>query len=44
MAQLLGTGLLLNSIDHADSPFEPVGDRTASRAIAALTDLVQEAL
>ncbi len=39
MAQLLGMGLLLNSTDHANSPFEPVRDRTESWAIAALTNL-----
>ena len=44
MAQLLGMGLLLNSTDPADSPFEPIRDRTASRTIAALTHLVEEAL
>ena len=44
MAQLLGMGLLLSSTDHADSPFEPVRARAASRAIAALTNLVEEAL
>jgi AcrR family transcriptional regulator len=44
MAQLLGMGLLLNSTDHANSPFEPIRDRTASRAIAALTNLVEQAL
>jgi AcrR family transcriptional regulator len=43
MAQLLGMGLLLNSTDHANSPFDPICDRTASRAIAALTNLVEEA-
>jgi hypothetical protein len=44
MAQLLGMGLLLNATDHANSPFEPSRDGTASRAIAALTDLVEDAL
>jgi len=41
MAQLLGMGLLLTSTDRADSPFAPVPDRTQSRAIAALTNLVE---
>jgi AcrR family transcriptional regulator len=44
MAQLLGMGLLLHSTDYADSPFEPTRDRSESRAIAALTNLVEEAL
>jgi AcrR family transcriptional regulator len=44
MAQLLGMGLLLNSTDHANSPFEPGRARTESRAIAALTSLVEEAV
>jgi TetR/AcrR family transcriptional repressor of nem operon len=44
MAELLGMGLLLNSTDAADSPFEPSRDGTASRAIAALTNLVEETL
>ncbi len=44
MAQLLGMGLLLNSTDHANSPFGPIRDRTESQAIAALTNLVEEAL
>ena len=39
MAQLLGMGLLLNSTDHANSPFETIRDRTESWAIAALTNL-----
>jgi AcrR family transcriptional regulator len=43
MAQLLGMGLLLISPKHADFQFGPVRDRAASRAIAALTDLVGEA-
>jgi len=42
MAQLLGMGLLLNSTDHAGSPFESIRDRTASQAIAALTHLVEQ--
>jgi AcrR family transcriptional regulator len=41
MAQLLGMGLLLSSTDHADSPFAPGRDQAASRAIAALTNLVE---
>jgi hypothetical protein len=44
MARLLGMGLLLNSTDHANSPFERSRDRTESRAITALTNLVEEAL
>ena len=44
MAQLLGMGLLLNASDHTNAPFEPIRDRTASRAIEALTNLVEEAL
>jgi AcrR family transcriptional regulator len=44
MAQLLGMGLLLNSTDHVNSPFEPSRDRTESRAIVALTKLVEDAL
>jgi hypothetical protein len=44
MAQLLGMGLLLNSTDRADARFEPMRDGTESRAIAALTALVEEAL
>ena len=43
MAQLLGMGLLLISPKHAAFQFGPVRDRAASRAIAALTDLVGEA-
>ncbi len=43
MAQLLGMGLLLNSTDHANSPFEPSRGQTESRAIAALANLVEEA-
>jgi len=43
MAQLLGMGLLLNSTDNADSPFEPVRDQAGYRAIAALAKLVEEA-
>ena len=43
MAQLLGMGLLLSSTDQANSPFEPIRDRTASRAIEALTNLVEQA-
>jgi len=39
MAQLLGMGLLFNSTDQANSPFEPIRDRTESWAIAALTNL-----
>jgi hypothetical protein len=41
MAQLLGTGLLLSSTDHAESPFAPAREQAAARAIAALTDLVK---
>jgi AcrR family transcriptional regulator len=41
MAQLLGMGLLLNSTDRA---FDPRRDETHSRAIIALTSLVEEAL
>jgi AcrR family transcriptional regulator len=41
MAQLLGMGLLLTSTVQADSPFEPIHDRSESRAIAALTNLVE---
>jgi TetR/AcrR family transcriptional repressor of nem operon len=41
MAQLLGMGLLLHSTAPADSLFEPIGDQTASKAIAALTHLVE---
>ena len=44
MAQLLGMGLLLSSTGHAESPFESARDRTASRAIAALTTLAEKAL
>jgi AcrR family transcriptional regulator len=43
MSQLLGAGLLLNSTDHADSPFEPIRDATESQAIAALSNLVETA-
>ncbi len=43
MAQLLGMGLLLSLTGHA-SPSEAIRDQTASRAIAALTNLVEEAL
>jgi AcrR family transcriptional regulator len=43
MAQLLGMGLLLISPKHSDFQFGHVRDRAASRAIAALTDLVGEA-
>jgi TetR/AcrR family transcriptional repressor of nem operon len=43
MAQLLGMGLLLSSTDRADSPFGSIRDRTASRAIEALTNLLDEA-
>ena len=43
MAQLLGMGLLLISPKHTDCRFASVRDRAASRAIAALTDLVGEA-
>jgi AcrR family transcriptional regulator len=44
MSQLLGMGLLLNSIDHANAPFGPIRDRSETRAIAALTHLVTEKL
>ncbi len=44
MAQLLGMGLLLNSTDHADSPFEPIRGRTEALAVTALTHLVEDAL
>lgn len=43
MAQLLGMGLLLTSTDHAGSPFELHRDRSASMAIAALTDFIERA-
>jgi hypothetical protein len=39
MAQLLGFGLLLSSTDQADAPFESIRDRTAARAIEALTKI-----
>jgi TetR/AcrR family transcriptional repressor of nem operon len=39
MAQLLGMGLLLNSTDQANSPFEPIRDRIESWSITALTHL-----
>jgi AcrR family transcriptional regulator len=42
MAQLLGMGLLLNSTDHSSS--KRIRDRTDSRAITALTNLVKDAL
>jgi AcrR family transcriptional regulator len=42
MAELLGMGLLSSSTDLAGSPFEPVRERAASRAIAALADLVED--
>jgi hypothetical protein len=41
MAQLLGMGLLSSAIDPANCPVEPIRDRTASRAIAALTKLAE---
>jgi AcrR family transcriptional regulator len=41
MAQLLGMGLLSNSIDDVKDPFEPIYDRSATRAIASLTALVE---
>jgi AcrR family transcriptional regulator len=44
MAQLLGMGLLLNSTDRSNSPFEPSRDRTDCYAISALTNLVEGAL
>jgi len=43
MAQLLGMGLLFISPEHAGSQLDLIRDRAASRAIAALTDLVGEA-
>ena len=42
MAQLLGMGLLFICPEHAGSQFDLIRDRAASRAIAALTDLVGE--
>jgi hypothetical protein len=44
MAQLLGMGLLFISPErHAGRQLDLIRDRTASRAIAALTDLAGEA-
>jgi AcrR family transcriptional regulator len=43
MAQLLGLGLLLNTTDHAASPFAPIRDRSEPRAIAALANLADKA-
>ena len=42
MAQLLGLGLLLNSTDHAASPFARIRDRSEPRAIAALANLAEK--
>jgi AcrR family transcriptional regulator len=42
MSQLLGMGLLLNAVDRANLPVDPDGDRTAPRAITALSHLVKE--
>ncbi len=42
MAQLLGMGLLLTSTDAPDAPFDAVRDRSGSRAIDALTHLVED--
>jgi TetR/AcrR family transcriptional repressor of nem operon len=44
MAQLLGMGLLLSATGHAASPFEASRDRSASRAIEALTNLAEQTL
>jgi AcrR family transcriptional regulator len=43
MAQLLGMGLMLNSTDYSNSPFEPIRDQTEFPAITALTSLVEDA-
>ena len=44
MAQLLGLGLLLSTTDHAAAAHEPGREAAASRAIAALTRLVEDAI
>jgi AcrR family transcriptional regulator len=44
MAQLLGMGLLMNATDNANPRFEPSRDQTEAWAIAALTNLVEEAI
>jgi TetR/AcrR family transcriptional repressor of nem operon len=43
MAQLLGMGLLLSATDDAADPFALSRDEPASRAIAALTEMVRGA-